>query len=64
MTMASSEITKKQGVKLHDINEEKIAEEGKTAKVKRAIVYGNGETDNSNGELDKVGNDWKMIIGN
>ncbi len=64
MTMASSEITKKQGVKSLDITEEKIAEDGKTAKVKWTIVYGNGETDNSDGELVKVGNDWKMIIGN
>lgn len=64
MTMASAEITKKQGVKSLDIIEEKVSEDGKTATVKWKITYGNGETDDSDGELIKVGNDWKMVIGN
>jgi len=64
MTMASAEITKKQGVKSLDIIEEKVAEDGKTATVKWKITYGNGETDDNDGELIKVGNDWKMVIGN
>ena len=64
MTMANAELVKKQGVKSLDIIEEKISEDGKTANVKWKITYGNGEVDNNDGELIKVGNDWKMIIGN
>ena len=64
MTMANAELTKKQGVKTLEIIEEKISEDGKTASVKWKITYGNGETDNNNGDLVKVGSDWKMIIGN
>lgn len=64
MNMASAEITKKEGIKSVDIIEEKIAEDGKTATVKWKITYGNGETDDSDGELIKVGNDWKLVVGN
>lgn len=64
MNMASAEITKKEGIKSIDIIEEKIAEDGKTATVKWKITYGNGEIDDSDGELIKVGNDWKLVVGN
>jgi hypothetical protein len=64
MTMANAELVKKQGVKSLDIVEEKISEDGKTADVKWKVTYGNGEVDNNDGKLIKVGSDWKMVIGN
>jgi hypothetical protein len=64
MAMANSDLKKKQGIKSLDIIEEKISEDGKTATVKWKTTYGNGETDNNDGDLIKVGGDWKMIIGN
>lgn len=64
MSLASAELDKKQGIKSIDILEEKIAEDGKTANVKWKITYGNGETDEDDGELVNVNGDWKMTIGN
>lgn len=64
MSLASAELDKKQGIKSIDIIEEKIAEDGKTANVKWKITYGNGESDEDDGELVNVNGDWKMIIGN
>jgi hypothetical protein len=64
MTMANAELTKKQGVKSLDIIEEKISEDGKTAEVKWKITYGNGESEDNDGNLVNVDGDWKMIIGN
>jgi hypothetical protein len=64
MTMAYSELEKKNGLKSVEIVEEKIAEDGKTADVKWKITYGNGDTDDEDGKLLNVNGDWKMIIGN
>ncbi len=64
LSMANAELIKKEGVKSLDIIEEKLSEDGNTAEVKWKITYGNGKTEDNDGKLVKVGNDWKMIIGN
>jgi len=64
LAMGASEIEKKGGIKSMEILEEKISDDGTTATVKWKITYGNGETDNSDGELIKVDGKWKMKISN
>ncbi|MDV7185688.1 DUF4878 domain-containing protein [Lutibacter sp. TH_r2] len=60
--MGNTENEKKDGVKKITIDEEKIAEDGLSARVKYTIEYGNGNTNKENAKLKKVDGKWFMVF--
>ncbi len=65
LSMAVSQMEKKEGVKGVEILEEIISEDGTVAEVKYKTTYGNGETDtDQSSKLIKVDGNWFFILGN
>jgi len=60
--MGYKEYEKKGGIKTVIIDEEKIAEDGKSARVKFTINYGNDKTNRENAKLIKVDGKWLIIF--
>ena len=61
--MGNSENEKKDGIKKITIHEEKIAEDGLSARVKYTIEFGDGSTDKENAKLKKIDGKWFMVFG-
>lgn len=62
--MGSEEFEKKGGLDHVIINEEKISEEGNSAKVYFTIHFKNGDTDDDIMNLDKINNNWLIKVSN
>lgn len=60
--MGYTENEKKDGLKKITIDEEKIAEDGLSARVNYTIEYGNGNTDKERAKLLKVNGKWFMVF--
>lgn len=58
----SKDIEKKGGIKSHEVIEETIAEDGKTAIVKIKITYGDGSTKDEKYDLAFVDGTWKPVV--
>jgi hypothetical protein len=53
-------LEKKEGLSEVKIMEEKIAEDGETARVKLEVIFGDGSKDHDTMRLKKVDGDWKI----
>ncbi|GAB1404738.1 MAG: DUF4878 domain-containing protein [Lentimicrobiaceae bacterium] len=56
----AKEIEEKGGISNKEILSEEVSEDGKTAKVKMKITYGDGSTDESDTSLVNTDNGWKL----
>lgn len=61
---ANKEYMKKQGLKEIQIVEEKVAEDGLTARVKYKLLFQDGSASDDRATLRKVDGNWLIIIGN
>lgn len=61
--MGYSEYEKKGGIKDIIIDEEKIAEDGKTASIKYTIMYGNDKSEKEDARVIKVDGKWRLYFG-
>ncbi len=59
----AKQIEEKGGITSYEVVEETIAEDGQTAKVKVAVTYGNGKTENEKYDLVNVDGTWKLTLG-
>lgn len=60
---ANKEYAKKQGLKEIQIVEEKVAEDGMTARVRYKLIFNDGSDSNDKANLKKVDGSWLIIIG-
>jgi hypothetical protein len=60
---ANKEYAKKQGLKEIQIVEEKIAEDGMTARVRYKLIFSDGSDSSDKANLKKVDGNWLIIIG-
>jgi type IV pilus biogenesis protein CpaD/CtpE len=60
--MAYEQHKKKDGIKIVEITEETIAEDGKSAKIKFTVHFNNGDTDNEKADLLKIDGKWFIKV--